>query len=97
VTEATHGRADDHPLPAVLDRLDAAVGEPEVRLVVHALQALHDGLLHLVDHVGALTRVGVDLVDPLVVHLDLEILRPAAVAAKPGGRRFVDMVRFVVP
>ena len=43
------GRAGHHPLPAVLDRLDAAVGEGQVRLVVHAVEALHDRLLDLVD------------------------------------------------
>ena len=80
------GRAGDHPFPAVLDRLDAAVGETEVRLVVHAVEALHDGLLELVDDFGALAGHGVDLVDPLVVDLDLEVLRPAAVAAQPAAR-----------
>ena len=68
------GRAGDHPLPTVLDRLDPAVGEAEVGLVVHAVQALHDGLLQLVDDLGALAGVGVDLVDPLVVDLDLQVL-----------------------
>ena len=79
-------RARDHPLPAVLDRLDAAVDEAQVGLVVHAVQALHDRLLDLVDHLRALARVGVDLVDPLVVDLHLEVLRPAAVAAQPAAR-----------
>jgi hypothetical protein len=51
-------RAGDHPLPAVLDRLDAAVVERQVRLVVHAVQALHDGLLDLVDDLRALARDG---------------------------------------
>src|SRR4051794_6786478 len=77
-------RAGDHPLPAVLDGFDAPVGEPEVRLVVHAVQALHHRLLQLVDDIGALARLGVDLVDPLVVHLHLEVRRPAAVAPQPG-------------
>ena len=66
-------RAGDHPLPAVLDRLDAALAEAEVGLVVHAVQALDDGLLELVDHLGALAGLRVDLVDPLVVHLHLEV------------------------
>jgi hypothetical protein len=57
-----------------------------VRLVVHALEALHDRLLDLVDDLGALASDGVDLVDPLVVDLDLEVLGPAAVAAKPAAR-----------
>ena len=77
-------RAGDHPLPAVLDRLDAAVVEAEVRLIVHALQALHDRLLHLIDDVGALSGLGIDAVDALVVELDLEVLGPAAVAAQPA-------------
>jgi hypothetical protein len=84
VTDATHGVPGDHPLPALLDRLDAPVGEPEVRLVVHAVQALDDGLLELLDHLGALAVSGRS-VDALVVDLDLELLRPAAVAAQPGS------------
>ena len=67
-------RTRDHPFPAVLDRLDAAVVEAEMRLVVHAVEALHDGLLQLVDHFRALAGLGIDLVDPLVVDLDLQIL-----------------------
>ena len=77
-------RPGDHPLPAVLDRLDAAVVEAEVGLVVHALQALDDRLLHLVDDLAALAALGIDPVDPLVVDLDLEVLRPAAVAPQPA-------------
>ena len=79
------GGPGDHPFPAILDRLDTAVCETEVRLVVHAVQALHDGLLQLVDDLRALAGVGVDFVDPLVVDLDLQILRPAAVAAQPAA------------
>ena len=45
----------------------------EVRLVVHAVQALHDRLLELVDDLGALAGLRVDPVDALVVHLDLEV------------------------
>src|SRR6202034_1133464 len=78
--------ARDHPLPAILDRLDAAVDEAEMGLVVHALEALDYGFLDLVDDFGALAADGVDLVDSLVVNLDLEVLRPAAVAAKPAAR-----------
>src|SRR5439155_15053322 len=77
-------RAGDHPLPAILDRLDAAVGEAQVRLVVHAVQTLHDGLLQLVDDLRALAGLRIDLVDALVMHLHLEVGRPAAVAAQPG-------------
>ncbi len=51
---------------------------------MHAVEALDDRLLQLVDHVGPLAGLGVDLVDPLVVDLHLEILRPAAVAPQPG-------------
>ena len=58
VHEATQGNAGVHPLPAVLDQLDAAVLEAGVGLVVHAVKALHDGLLDLVDDVGPLTRDG---------------------------------------
>ena len=53
---------------------------------MHAVQALHDGLLQLVDDFGALAGLGVDLVDPLVVDLNLQVLRPAAVAAQPAAR-----------
>ena len=60
VQEATQGVPGDHPLPAVLDRLDASVVEAQMGLVVHALQALHDGLLHLVDDLAALAGLGVD-------------------------------------
>ena len=77
-------RAGDHPLPAILDRFDAAVVEAEVRLVVHALEALDDGLLHLVDDFAPLAAFGVDSVDALVVNLDLKVLGPAAVAPQPA-------------
>jgi hypothetical protein len=53
-------------------------------LVVHAVHALDHGLLHLVDDLAALAGVRVDPVYPLVVHLQLEVLGPAAVAAKPA-------------
>src|SRR5260370_22494068 len=70
----------------MLERVHGAVVETEVRLVVHAIQALHDRLLELVDHFRALARLGIDLVDSLVVDLHLEVLRPAAVAAQPAAR-----------
>jgi len=76
-------RARDHPLPAVLDGLDPAVVEPQVGLVVHAVQALDHGLLHLVDDFAALPGLRVDAMDALVVDLHLKVLRPAAVAAQP--------------
>ena len=87
VHDVTHGRAGDHALPAVLDRLDAAVVEREVRLVVHAVEALDDGLLKLVDHLGPLTGNRVDAVDALVVNLYFELLGPAAITAQPGPDR----------
>jgi hypothetical protein len=58
--------------------------EPQSGLVVHALEALHDGLVHFVDDIAALAGVRVDPVYPLVVHLQFEVLGPAAVAAKPA-------------
>ena len=58
-----------------------------MRLVVHAVEALHDRLLELVDHLGPLAGHRIDPVDALVVDLDLELLRPAAIAAKPGADR----------
>jgi hypothetical protein len=48
--------------------------EAEMRLIVHALQALHDGLLHLIHDLAALARLRVDAMDAFVVDLDLEIL-----------------------
>src|SRR5437763_11460826 len=77
-------RSRDHSLPAILDRLDPAVVESEMRLVVHALQALDHSLLHLVDDFSALAALWIDPVDPLVVNLHLEVLRPTAVAAQPA-------------
>ena len=87
-------RADDHPLPAVLDRLDAADPaavllvdrEAQVRLVVEAVAALDDRLLQLVVGVICLPGLGVDPQDALVVELDLQVLRPAAVAPQPRRR-----------
>jgi hypothetical protein len=58
--------------------------EPEMGLVVHAVQALDHSLLDLVDDLAALAGVRVDPVYPLVVHLQFEVLGPAAVAAKPA-------------
>ena len=51
-----------------------------MRLVVKAVEALHDRLLHLLDRLDRLARLRIDLEDTLVVNLDLEVLRPAAVA-----------------
>src|SRR5450755_4796149 len=50
------------------------------------MQSTHwtGGLLHLVDDLAALAGVGVDPVYPVVVPLQFEVLRPAAVAAKPA-------------
>ena len=47
-------------------------------LVVHAVHALDYGLLHLLDDLAALAGVRVDPVYPLVVHLQFEVLGPAA-------------------
>ena len=85
-------RAHDHPLPAVLDRFDAADsaatllvdGQAQVRLVVQAVAALDDRLLELVVRVVRLAGLGIDPQDALVVELDLQVLRPAAVAPQPG-------------
>jgi hypothetical protein len=46
------GCAHHHPLPAILDRLDAVVVEDEVGLIVHAVKALDDGFLQLVHDLG---------------------------------------------
>ena len=71
--EATHG------VPATIRSQRSSIGwtrpvdEAEVRLVVHAVQALHDGLLQLVDDLGALAGRRIDPVDALVVDLHLEV------------------------
>src|SRR5919204_356716 len=80
--------AGNHPLPAVLDGLDPAdasavllvEGEVQVRLVVQAVEALDDGLLHLLYGLDGLPGLRVDLQHAFVVDLDLQVLRPAAVA-----------------
>jgi hypothetical protein len=59
--------------------------EAQVRLVVHAVQALDHRLLELVDYLRALAGGGIDAVHPLVVDLYLEVGRPAAVATQPGA------------
>ena len=51
---------------------------------MHALKALNDGLLELIDYFGALAAARVDLVDALVVDLNFKVGGPAAVAAQPG-------------
>jgi hypothetical protein len=45
-----------------------------MRLVVHALQALDDGLLHFVNDLAALAAFRVDAMDAFVVDLDLQVL-----------------------
>ena len=42
-------------------------------LVVHALEALNDGLLKLVNYLGALACARVDLMDALVMDLNLKV------------------------
>jgi hypothetical protein len=44
-----------------------------VGLVVHALKALNDGLLKLIDYFGALAAARVNLVDALVVDLNFKV------------------------
>jgi hypothetical protein len=51
---------------------------------VHALEALDDRLLHLIDDLAAFAAVRVDAVDALVMDLNLKVLRPAAVTAQPA-------------
>jgi hypothetical protein len=41
-------RAGDHAFPTVADRLHPAVNEGQVRLIVHAVEALDDRVLDLV-------------------------------------------------
>jgi hypothetical protein len=79
-------RAHHEALPAGLVGLQAPVDEEEVRLVVHAVQALHDGLLLLLDGVHRRAGGGVDAVDPVVVDVELQRRRPAAIAPHPGQR-----------
>ena len=85
---------------ASMRRYAAAVllveGEAEVGLVVQAVEALDDGLLDLLDRLDGLAGVRVDLEHALVVDLDLEVLRPAAVAAQPA-RRGADRILVLIP
>ena len=60
-----------------------------MRLVVHAIEALHDRLLHFVHPFGGLARIGIDSQDRVVVDLRLQALRPAAIAPKPRAELFV--------
>ena len=83
--------AGDHPLPAVLDRDDEVLLDREMGLVVHAVEALDDGLLDLLDPLGGLAGLGVDADDRVVVDLRLEARRPAAVAAQPGAAVAVQL------
>jgi hypothetical protein len=62
-----------------------------MRLVVEAPQALNHRLLHLVEAIGGLAAIGIDPQDRVVVQLDLEVRRPAAIAAKPGGAIPVEL------
>jgi hypothetical protein len=63
-----------------------------MRLVVHAIEALHDRLLDLVDAVGRFTGVVIDAKDRVVVDLRFESLRPAAITTEPGGAIPVQLV-----
>ena len=68
---------------ALLDR--------EMGLVVHAVEALDDRLLDLLDPLGGLAGIGVDADNRVVMNLGLEAGRPAAVAAQPGGAVTVQL------
>ncbi len=57
----------------------------QMGLIVHAVEALNDGLLHLLDPLGGLARLRIDAQDRVLMDLRLEPLRPAAVAAQPGA------------
>jgi hypothetical protein len=50
---------------------------------VHAVEALNDRLLNLVEPFREASRLRIDAKDRVVVDLGLEVLRPAAIAAKP--------------
>ena len=95
------GRAGDHPLPAVLDRLDRARcgGRPPRRSVRPggAGRAGSRGTgpppPEPPPPARRPRRVGVDLQDALVVKLHLEVLRPAAVAPQPARLRAHGLLR----
>src|SRR6185312_1976543 len=57
------GGAGDHPRPALADRRDAVLLEGQVRLVVHAVEALDHRFLHLVDAFGERAGGLVDAAD----------------------------------
>jgi hypothetical protein len=58
VHEATHGVPGDHRSQRSSIGSTRPLWKPEVRLVVHAVQALHARLLQLVHDVGALAGLG---------------------------------------
>jgi hypothetical protein len=89
-------RPRDHPLPAVLDRDHLVLLNRQVRLVVQTAEALDDRLLDLVQALGGLAGLGVDLQDRVVVQLHLEIARPAAVAAQPGGAVPIELAHHLL-
>ena len=96
VQEATQG------VPATIRSQRSSIGttrsslEGQVGLVVHAVEALHDRLLDLVDALGRDPGLGVDAADRVVVDLDLEVLRPAAVAAQPGAAVAVQLIHRLI-
>ena len=63
---------------------------------MHAVEALNDGLLDLLDALGGLAGLRVDAKDRVVVDLGLEALRPAAVAAKPGTTVGIEVLLLLV-
>ena len=58
---------------------------------MHAVEALDDRLLDLLDPLRGLARVGVDADDRVVVDLRFEPRRPAAIAAQPRGSVAVQL------
>ena len=63
---------------------------------MHAVEALDDRFLDLVDALGEDPGLGVDAADRVVVDLDLEVLRPAAVAAQPGRAVAVQLAHRLI-
>src|ERR1700761_2209489 len=79
VQEATQG------VPATIRcQRSPIVLEGEMGLVVHAVEALDDRFLDLVDAFRQGAGLGVDAPDRVVVDLDLQVLRPAPIAPQPG-------------
>ncbi|MBK8295471.1 MAG: hypothetical protein IPK93_12225 [Solirubrobacterales bacterium] len=67
------GSAGHQPFPAVFDRHHPVTVESEVRLVVHAVEALDHRLLDVVDSFGRHAGLRVDLAQGVVMDLDFEV------------------------